>query len=74
MLIRALRSARLKISMPYFAACFFFARRFFKRASFLANASFGTLKIARTALSKRSHGVFPGTSGVGNDFIPNPLP
>jgi hypothetical protein len=56
----------------FFFAAFFFSRRFFNRASFFRKSSLGTLNIVRTALSSRSHGVLPATSGVGNGFIHPP--
>ena len=72
--MRTLRAEGVIVSMSYFVlARFFFSRRFFMLASFFRNSSLETLKIVRTALSSRCHGVFPGTSGAGDGFIITPI-
>jgi len=52
-----------------FFACFFRARDRFHFASAFRTSSFETVNILRTALSKRSASVLPGTFGAGVGFI-----
>jgi hypothetical protein len=64
--MRTLRSALVIVSMRYVVGlAFFLLLARLRLISFAMTDSFETVNIWRTALSSRSHGVFPATSGAG---------